>query len=359
MNDYEIWYAISNLSYITKNKLLNNFKSIQDIWYYSMHDEKNDYLGKEIKSILRKAWDKDKISFIKNSIISKDISTVVITDEMYPKRLKEYEDSPYMLFYKGDIRKLNKERNIAIVGSRNCTNYGINVTNIVAEHMCKSNVTVISGMARGVDTIAHKKCIENNSYTCAVLGSGIDIIYPKENSTLFNKILNNGCVLSQFVPGTKPYSFNFPIRNKIISALSDAVIVIEASERSGSLITAGAALDQGKDVIAVPGDIFASQSKGTNKLIRDGAYVLTSVEDIYEILKIDKINLCREDSEEMNKRERIVYDNINTSPIHFDEVLRITKIDIKQLYEVLFELQLKDEIMCLSGNYYVRNNKKI
>ncbi|QGU95223.1 DNA-protecting protein DprA [Clostridium bovifaecis] len=359
MNDYEIWYAISNLSYTTKNKLLNNFKSIQNIWYYSMHDEKNDYLGKEIKSVLREAWDKEKISFIKGSITRNDISTVVITDEMYPRRLKVYEDSPYMLFYKGDIGRLNEERNVAIVGSRNCTNYGINVTNIVTEYMCKSNVGIISGMARGIDTIAHKKCIERNSYTCAVLGAGIDIIYPKENSTLFNNILNYGCVLSQFIPGTKPFSFNFPIRNKIISALSDAVIVVEAGEKSGSLITAGAALDQGKDVIAVPGDIFASQSKGTNKLIRDGAFVLTSIEDVYEILKINKVDLHRENSNEMNKRERIVYDNIKTSPIHFDEVLRITKIDIKQLYEVLFELQLKDEIMCLSGNYYVRNNKKI
>ncbi|MFU0823895.1 DNA-processing protein DprA [Clostridium sp.] len=359
MNDYEIWYALSKLSYITKNKLLNSFKNVENIWYYSMNDEQNDCMSNETKIILRKAWDIEKINHIKNIIINGGIGTVTITDDLYPKRLKKYDDSPYMLFFKGDIKSLNKKHNVAVVGSRKCTSYGINVTNIIAQHMCQNDINIISGMAKGIDTAAHKKCVENNSYTCAVLGSGIDIIYPRENLNLAKDIVNNGCIISQFIPGTSPYPYNFPIRNKVISGLSDVVIVVEAGEKSGSLITAGSALDQGKDVMAVPGDIFANQSKGTNKLIKDGAYVLTCVEDIYDILKIDKVNSIVDDNKKMNPSEKIVYDSIKSSPIHFDEVLRITKIDIKQLYEVLFELQLKDEIMCLSGNYYVRNNKKI
>ena len=135
-------------------------------------------------------------------------------------------------------------------------------------------------MAKGIDTFAHESCLDNESYTCAVLGSGLDIIYPKQNLKIFNKIVEKGAVISEFVPGTPPYAYNFPQRNRIISALSDIIIVVEAGEKSGSLITANLALEQGKDVMAVPGSIFSYESKGTNKLIKDGAFPLTSANAI-------------------------------------------------------------------------------
>ncbi|MCY6372500.1 DNA-processing protein DprA [Clostridium ganghwense] len=360
MNDYELWFAIANLSYRTKRKLLENFKNIQNLWYRSVVNEKSNELDINTLKILKKAWNKEKIDFIKNEIEKNEINTVVITEQLYPKRLKIYDDAPYMLFYKGNIEKLNQKYNVSIVGSRKCTNYGINVSNIISESLCKNNINIISGMARGIDSIVHQKCIAKISYTCAVLGSGLDIVYPKDNLRLYNEILHhNGCIISQFIPGTKPYSYNFPIRNKIISGLSDLVIVVEAGKKSGSLITASAALEQGKDVIAVPGNIFSSQSVGTNHLIKDGAYVLTNIEDIYELLHINNIKENLVKQMKMSNIEQRVYKYINTNPIHIDDISRLTNIDIKKLYEVLLNLQLNEEIVSLSGNYYVKNVKEI
>lgn len=359
MNDYQIWFALSKLSYNIKNMLINNFKNVEEIWYYSLYDEQSELLSDKIKSVLRKAWDKEKISYIKNELYRKKINTVVITDKLYPRRMKQYEDSPYMLFYKGDIEKLNTEHNVAIVGSRNCTSYGANVTNTICEHLSNNNINLISGMARGIDTLAHSAFIKNNAYNCAVLGSGLDVIYPKENSSTYDSIIKSGCIISQFLPGTEPIAFNFPIRNRVISALCDVLVVIEAGIKSGSLITAGAALDQGKDVIAVPGNIFSTQCKGTNKLIKDGAYIFTDINDIFDLLNLKNTNKIECIRREMGHIEKVVYKAISNNPIHIDDILRLTKIDIKQLYEVLFELQLKNEIMNLSGNYYVRNNKQI
>ena len=152
-----------------------------------------------------------------------------------------YDDAPYMLFYKGDIKHLNENVNVSIVGSRKYTSYGENVANIISDSLCDNNISIVSGMARGIDSVAHLKCVQKNSYTCAVLGSGLDVIYPKENLKLYNKILENGCIISQFLPGTKPYAYNFPIRNRIISGLSSLIIIIEAGIKSGSLITATSA----------------------------------------------------------------------------------------------------------------------
>lgn len=359
MNEYEIWLAISKLPYSIKNNLVKQIGDVNKIWHYAINNEKHRCINDKIRLALKEAWNMELIQYISKKILYEGISTTVITDEIYPKRLKEYDDSPYMLFYKGDITKLNDLHNISIVGSRNCTSYGINVTNIICEHMNNNKVNIISGMARGIDSQAHENCIKNNSYTCAILGSGVDVVYPKENYTLYKNIIKNGCVISQFLPGTKPYAYNFPIRNKIISSLGDIILVVEANEKSGSLITATYAIEQGKEVFAVPGNIFSPQSKGTNKLLREGANIFTSIEEIFDIFKIQNNVQETKFSTHMKPLEKAVYEKIDNTPLHFDDILRATKIDIKQLYEVLFELQLKDEIMCISGNYFVKNNKKV
>jgi DNA processing protein len=215
-------------------------------------------------------------------------------------------------------------------------------------------------MAKGIDYFANKSCLDNEGYTCAVLGSGLDIVYPKENLKIFNKIVRNGCVISEYLPGTPPYAYNFPLRNRIISALSDIIIVIEAGEKSGSLITANLALEQGKDVMAVPGSIFSNESKGTNKLIKDGAFPLTCVNDIFNLMGIEIKNEKKTTISSFNSEiHKGIYSIINDSPLHINDIIRVTNIDIKQLYEVLFEMQIKNEILCLSGNYYVRVNNKI
>ncbi|MCY6958271.1 DNA-processing protein DprA [Clostridium brassicae] len=360
MNDYELWFNMSNLSYCVKRRLLDEFKNVEEIWYKSIYNnEESDLLNNKIISALKKAWDTNKINLVKDKIKNNLINTVVITDDLYPQSLKVYEDSPYMLFYKGNIQKLNKGYSVAIVGSRSCTSYGVNVTNLISKSLCDNNINIVSGMARGIDSVAHLKCINENSYTCAVLGSGLDVIYPKENSKLYDRILENGCIISQFAPGTKPYSYNFPIRNRIISGLSNLIIVVEGGKKSGSLITAGAALEQGKDVMVIPGNIFSPQSIGTNKLIKDGAYVFTEINDIYDILNIENHKEENIKKVIMSGIERNVYKYIGNEPIHFDDILKLTKVDINKLYETLLKLQLSDEIISLSSNYYVRNNKVI
>ncbi len=347
MNEYDLWFVLLKANNKIKNNLIKRFKSTKEIWYYTV----NEY-NKENNFTL----DSRKINSLKNDIIKNNISLVTYFDKEYPSVLRKYDDSPYALFYKGNITSLNDFRNVSIVGSRECSSYGSNVTKIITKELCDYGINIISGFARGIDSNAHSTCIDNNSYTCAVLGCGLDTIYPKENSILFKNILNkNGCIISEFVPGTKPLSYNFPIRNRIISALSCLTIVVEAGFKSGSLITASFALEQGKDVMAVPGSIFSKNSIGTNKLIKDGAFPLTSCEDIFELLGID-YNKKHNKQRKVSVVEKKVYSVISDNPMHIDDIIKATGVDITQIYELLFEMQLKKEIMCLNGNYYVKVN---
>lgn len=360
MNDYDIWFSLVKLSPKTKLKLINDFHNTEEIWYHGVHNKKTEYFKNILIEVLTNAWNESEIAKIKRNLEINEIKSVAYNEDEYPKKLKNYDDAPFTLFYKGNILPLNEGYNISIVGSRKYSNYGRDVAKIICSDLCANNINIISGMAKGIDTFAHESCLDNEGYTCAVLGSGLDIVYPKENIKIFNKIVQNGSVISEFLPGTPPYAHNFPQRNRIISALSDIIIVIEAGEKSGSLITANLALEQGKDVMAVPGSIFSYESKGTNKLIKDGAFPLTCVDDIFNLMGIEMKNQKNTTVRSFNSKiHKGIYSIINDSPLHINDIIRITNIDIKQLYEVLFEMQIKNEILCLSGNYYVRVNDKI
>jgi DNA processing protein len=354
MLEHIIWFSMLKLSYRTKVELIKSYKTPEKLWL--------SFVNKTIENaslpkLLNNSWDDKKIEIIRKKIHENDIKIVCYNDDLYPKRLKHYEDAPSVLFYKGDIMKLDINPSISIVGSRKCTSYGISATKLISSELSKKKINIISGMAKGIDSFAHSSCIANNGYTCAILGSGLDVIYPKENSALYNIIVNKGCVISEFLPGTPPLAYNFPIRNRIISELSDILIIVEAGIKSGSLITATLALEQGIDVMAVPGSVFSEQSKGSNKLIKDGAYPLTCIEDVFELLDIDYEKNITSINTNSTPIENKISSTLTDTPLHIDDIIRLTNIDIKQLYEVLFELQLKDEIMCLAGNYYVKNNK--
>lgn len=207
---------------------------------------------------------------------------IKIKDKEYPQNLLNIYDPPKQLYVLGNEKILN-EFGIAIVGSRNCTKYGEQTAKSLAYNLSKYNVNVISGMAKGIDSAAHIGSIMGNGKTIAVLGSGFNHIYPKENMHLFNKIIESGgAVITEFEPNTIPDGKNFPRRNRIISGLSQGVVVVEAAEKSGSLITAELSLNEGKEVFAVPGNITSLLSKGTNELIKDGAKLVTNVFDILE-----------------------------------------------------------------------------
>ncbi len=359
MNIYDLWFSSIKMSNKIKLYLLKNVINTEELWNYTFYVRDNIIINEKVRFYLKEAWDKIQLEVLYRNILNKGVETVVFNEDTYPNNLKNITDAPAIIFYRGNIKKLDEKVSVGIVGSRNCSIYGENVTGIIGEELSKNNVNIISGMARGIDSYAHKACLRQNGYTCAVLGSGIDVVYPKENKKIYDIISENGCVLSEFFPGTKPLSRNFPARNRIISGLSDLLIVIEAGEKSGSLITAGLALEQGKDIVAVPGTIFSSESKGTNKLIRDGAYIFTDFKDLFEILNMEYLCGNLQKTKKMTDIEKKIYDTISDTPVHIDDIFERTNIDIKQLYEVLFELQLKDEIICISGNYYVKVNKAI
>ena len=213
-----------------------------------------------------------------------EIKEIYINSDNYPERLRNIYDPPKKLYVLGNF-KILKEKAIAIVGSRKATEYGKKVAFQISQELTKENINVVSGLAIGIDTYAHLGAIliQNQAGTIAVLGSGIDVIYPKENIELARKIIQTGgCIVSEYPLGTKPNKINFPQRNRIISGLSDGVVVVAASEKSGSLITAEFGIEQGKEIFAVPGNIDNPLNRGTNKLIQDGAKMVLSSKDILE-----------------------------------------------------------------------------
>ena len=208
------------------------------------------------------------------------IKIIRFGDERYPEKFKNIYSKPQELYIIGNEKILN-DRAIAIIGCRNCTNYGAKNSYEFAYKLAKKGITVISGFARGIDTYAHLGAIRAKGKTIAVLGCGLDVIYPKENDRLYREILiNGGAIITEYPLGTEPQKHHFPTRNRIISGLSDGVLVIEAKKRSGTMITVKHALDQGKDIYAIPGNITSDNSYGTNELIKEGAIPVTNIEDI-------------------------------------------------------------------------------
>jgi len=285
----------------------------------------------------------------------KGIRILTIKDDEYPRFLKEIAQSPWVLYTKGNIELLKKPA-ISIVGTRNPTAYGITVTEKLSKDLSHHGWTIVSGMARGIDRIAHETALSNQGKTIAVLGSGIDVIYPKENQRLYNRLTQEGLVLSEYPPGTNPIPGYFPQRNRVISGLSQGTLVVEASLKSGSLITAQHALDQSREVFAIPGQISSKQSLGTNLLIQQGAKLVQKVADIndefpYLILKNERPQ--DDKNVKLSKNEQQLYSLISEK-IHIDDILADLNLVTSEIYESLLSLQLKGLIQQMPGGYYRR-----
>lgn len=291
-------------------------------------------------------------------LLSMGIEYITIEDSQYPSLLRQIHDPPFILFYKGILKE--HPLNIAIVGSRNCSNYGKEVTKYLSVNLAQRGINVISGMARGIDSHAHLGALSVGGYTTAVLGSGLDVIYPPENKGMFNKIIQNGLVISEYPPGVGPEAANFPARNRIISGLSQGVIVVEAAAKSGSLITVDFALEQGRDVFAVPGNITSKNSKGTNNLIKQGAKIITDIDSVLEeyICSWGKdcetsINKCEIP---LNKKEELILSFINDSPMEIDLLCVKTGLKPEELNSLLTLLEVKGLINQISGKKIIRNS---
>lgn len=281
---YWIWLSrIRKLGSIKTQKLLEKFKTPENIWKAQEKELKEvEGIGEEIvKEILNDEYRKNLEKYEKYMKTNK-IDLINIYDKEYPEKLKEIYDKPITLYIKGN-KEILDEFSLAIIGCRENSEYGKKVGSKLSYDIAKKGIVTISGLARGIDSIAHKSTLMAKGKTIAVIGSGIDNIYPPENKKLVDEIVENGgAVVSEYVIGTKAEKMNFPARNRIISALSDGVIVIEAKKKSGTMITVDFALDNGKEVFAVPGNITSINSEGTNELIKQGAKLITNAEEILE-----------------------------------------------------------------------------
>ncbi|WP_294351817.1 DNA-processing protein DprA [uncultured Clostridium sp.] len=346
---FKIWLLMLNINDKNKLNLLKIYHNETEIY----ENLETILIEENIKINSKEIYDKkialNKAEEILLYINKENIGFITINDKEYPEKLKEIEIPPYGLFYKGDINLLNT-RTIAIVGSRLCTNYGIEVTKLLTKELNGYNITIVSGGAKGIDSVAHSTSVYEEGKTIVVLGCGIDVVYPYSNRFLFKDIEKSGLIISEFLPKVAPLKYNFPRRNRIISALSELVIVVEASEKSGSLITANYALEQGRNVMAIPGSIYSKASNGCNKLIRDGAQVFCSMEDLHTLLGVD----CKEKGGIKSPIKQKILSIISDEPIHIDDIVNKSFIDREVLFNVLFDMQIRNEIISLPGNYYTK-----
>ena len=287
-----------------------------------------------------------------------DIRKITKTGREYPDGLKHIFGPPAELFVSGQI--LPSDNNaIAIVGTRRATYYGLQQCERISYDLASRGITVISGMARGIDTAAHRGALAAGGRTIAVLGSGHNHIYPPENKKLYHEIIKNGAVVSEFLPDTPPFKQNFPRRNRIISGMAKGVVVVEAPARSGALITADFALEQGREVFAMPGNINSAKSNGTNRLIKEGAKLVEGAQDILDELKfvINVEEAGRVPSETgiaLGGEEKTIFSILNDKPKSVDEISRTANFPVYKISETLLRLELKKLVRALPGNNFVR-----
>lgn len=276
---------------------------------------------------------------------------LLINDPRYPPLLKKIPRPPQTLFVKG---KLPFCKLFAIVGTRHCTSYGEKMCERITQGLVRAGLGIVSGMAEGIDTVSHKACLEEQGETIAVLGTSVDqaSIYPKSNLSLYKKIIaNNGAVVSEYPTGTKAERYHFPERNRIISGLSIGVLVIEAPEKSGALITAGWAKKQGRPVFAVPGSAFSIASQGTNTLIKQGAIAITCAHDILIKLNIGKETIQKK-IEIRDPEEKKIADILQKGAMHIEDIIKQTGINPKKIATLLSQMEIEGKIENLKGNTY-------
>ncbi|MFP5265148.1 MAG: DNA-processing protein DprA [Blastocatellia bacterium] len=293
---------------------------------------------------------------------------IALEDERYPPLLRETYDPPIVLYARGDLARALAQPAVAIVGSRHCSTYGRNVAEMLSRELSERGVTVVSGLARGVDSAAHLGALEGGGLTVAVMGTGLDTIYPKENRRLADRITEQGALVTEFPLDTPPLPQNFPFRNRVISGISLGVLVVEGAERSGSLITARMAYEQGREVFAVPGNITSSKSFGPNHLIKDGGKLVQSWRDVVEefpaeakasILASERVEKRAEqlsiDEVALSDSERLLLTLLKEdAPIHIDELISRAGLSPGELMGALLRLEMTDRVRQLPGKSFVR-----
>ncbi len=360
--DWNLWFCSVVTENSQKRRLLSRYGTTERLFHA---DEKEIFNIEEITSemkhhLLETRYERY-IEKVKNALRRSNSSFVWWEDSKFPKELKDIDDAPFGLFYRGNIPK--RTPRIAIVGTRASSSYGGETARLFATVLSKAGIGIVSGLAMGIDGQAHRSCLESGGVPIAVLGSGIDVPYPKENWDLYQQVCENGCIISEYPPGTPALKYHFPHRNRLISGLSDGVLVVEARERSGTLITVDRALEQGKEVYVIPGRITDRNSIGCIHLIQQGAKVVCKPEEILtdicemfgsEIVKMEEngqyylSTMINHDMK--NKKiplasdEKIVYAFLRLGPKQFDSLVWETGIHPQKLNSILYSMEKKQWI---------------
>lgn len=356
-NDQKYWLGFNKapgIGPVRLGALLETFGDVKSAWLASSSELRGAGLGtKTIRKFVRARDDLDLEAEL-GRVHKAGFTLLTLGDSEFPADLREIDSPPIVLYIWGEIRPEDRLA-AAIVGTRRATPYGKAVAREFAAGLAVSGVTIVSGLARGIDGIAHQAAVEVGGRTIAVLGSGVDQIYPPEHRKLASAIVQNGAVISDYPLGTRPEGGNFPPRNRIISGLSLAVVVVQAGKRSGALITANFAADQGKDVFGVPGRIYDRGSQGTNRLISQGAFPATSVDDVLEVLNLDAIARAapKQAALPKNEAERQVLEALSAKPIHIDELSARCELPISELAACLSMLELRGQARQVGGMHYV------
>jgi len=353
-------HLIPGLGSITLKKLIEKFESPEKVFEANVSElmEING-LGRETaKKIYEKCYTSEPSKYLKR-VEGCGARVILYEDPAYPSILREIHDPPMLLYIKGSDFPPNLTF-IGVVGSRNPTHYGLKAAEKIGQGLARRGLGVVSGMARGIDSAAHWGCLGGRGFTVAVLGTGIDIVYPQSNKDLFQKIIQQGAVISEFPLGSPPEPKNFPIRNRIISGLSKGIVVVEATMKSGSLITASLALEQGRDVFAVPGSINSFKSTGSHFLIKQGARLIENSDDILEELGLNYRYVPKTDTFKeapippMGDAEKVIYEMIGDYPIHIDQIVRQGNFEPGEVLGILMKLELKGIIKQLPGRMFVK-----
>ncbi len=376
-DDIKYWLGVGGFIKFGSKRLLtllNNFQDIKSIYQASLTELKQVGIDEKIAQeflLYKEKTNLDKLLDVTNK---NKIKILTINDFDYPHNLKQIKNPPVILYYKGELPDNNQYENyVAIVGTRKITHYGEKVTIEIVNHLAKNKVVIVSGLAIGVDTLAHKIALENNDKTIAVLGSGLDNIFPPQNRQLAQDIVDTrNTLISEYPLGTAALHYHFPYRNRIISGLSNVTIITEADENSGALITAEYAIAQGRTVYVVPGNIYSPMSSGCNKLIKQGAKIITSVENILYTCqnKSKSINFQQTKNQKSvknpikrilktkiiptaNADEERVLKHLTTEPIHIDELVRNCNLKVQEVNSILSVMELKGMVKNIGGMNWV------
>lgn len=337
-------HLVPNFGVVRISQLLAHFASAEALWREPDASLMRLNLPRNMLRHFCDARRKINLPQMMAAVARAGASLVTLEDEAYPALLRQLPDRPLLLYVRGQL-KAEDDKCLAVVGTRKASKYGWDVANQLAAEIANQGITIVSGLAQGIDAAAHRGALQTGGRTIALIGTGIDQIYPRENTDLADEIVNNGAIVSEMPLGAKPLAKNFPQRNRLISGMSLGVLVVEAPAKSGALNTVSHALDQGREVFAVPHNIFSLSGRGCNQLIQEGAKLVADVEDILEELDLSHIKaqtrITTERLQPANDTEDAIFEQLSADPIHVDVIVRQTQLPTATVTSTLTMLELK------------------